>query len=368
MNDSDRRAIAAAQIAEQHYREAASQLQSLNERYVDEARRLADVMAQTRSNFQYLDSQVQARNQLTALDAPDTIRDVMEAHMRDHLDVDDLLRQGLPQNYLQALENAQQTALSRSSLFAASLSALDFYVIKEEKKWLEHRIAEEVSEAFGYVGFVPSPYVSAELQHEVVRARKAHLSRRAIQSLVMEHYDRQRCRELGKAVGRMLANPLFEGRGAVLRQTLQAHRTTKLDAMTTYSLAALIEGITMPLMYDLWSDWEVDAPKSKPKRPTHKHIPEMIEEAIKVINYSVDIQGAWPLIEYMEHHLFAKFYVDDPRGVSRTGAELNRHALLHGYALRGSRLNALRCFLMLDLLGILIPYIRRELFEVAHEP
>lgn len=95
--------------------------------------------------------------------------------------------------------------------------------------------------------------------------------------------------------------------------------------------------------------------------PTHKHMPKILRDSLAVVRYSASIDGAWALIDYMESHLFERFDLQASDQPSRRARDLNRHALLHGYAYAGSRLNTVRCFLMLDLLGILIPYVNREI-------
>jgi hypothetical protein len=65
-------------------------------------------------------------------------------------------------------------------------------------------------------------------------------------------------------------------------------------------------------------------------------------------------------VHYLEANLYhsSDWKSEDP-ATRGNHLDLNRHRLLHGMATQGTRLNTLRCFLMLDIVEALFSALRK---------
>lgn len=76
--------------------------------------------------------------------------------------------------------------------------------------------------------------------------------------------------------------------------------------------------------------------------------------------HSVGFEAVACVIAYMESKLYDSFNWATDIGRREDYINLNRHALLHGMATQGTRMNTLRCFLILDILAMLLPEMRAD--------
>ncbi len=245
---------------------------------------------------------------------------------------------------------------------AAARAAIDWEFI-EARIW-----RQEVREAFGAAGFVPSPFMDDDLREAVVEAHKTTSDSESLAQLIVVHYEANNSEALEMIVDRLLANELFQGRTDVLRQTLAAHRRIgEYDAISAYPLVAMIEGIVMRFLVDYWRLWEEEPAKRKPPKPRHRHMFEVLRAVIGAIRTAPVLDDAQIMADYLQEHFLAPFDVASNDQHQRITGDVQRHALLHGHSYRADRTHTLRCFLILDCLGALLPYAANELDEIYQD-
>jgi hypothetical protein len=133
-----------------------------------------------------------------------------------------------------------------------SLGLVTSVSIPSREKILDFLRDEETRQAFSFAGMVPSPYTDEKLRHRVVSNFKAGDTPENIQQLILTHYDARNAGKVSQIVRRLKRIAVFKSRKEVLIQTLQAHREG-LDAITTYPVAAMIEGVLRPYLMSIES-------------------------------------------------------------------------------------------------------------------
>jgi len=232
-------------------------------------------------------------------------------------------------------------------LILTQFASLSFFESEEFQRIIRD---EGTREAFAFAGLFPSLYTDESLRLQVVAARKSGKTATYIQRLVLSHYDAQNAEQVSKIVMRLNKNPWFEGREPVLSQTLTAHRQ-ELDAISTYPLAAMIEGVLR--RYLMAIEDQLGLP-GKPEDRKLVGFKQVLQETLYLTPYTGGLSGASVAKEYFEEHVAANFKWPNPPQEDVADEELHRHPLLHGHSLGGSRLNTLRCFLMLDFIAAMM--------------
>lgn len=240
-------------------------------------------------------------------------------------------------------------------------SALDFSHLfpRVNWPWLEE-FAERrrVRDAFEAADLIPSPSMTQDLIDRVVAAHEHGAQPDELAAIVLEAYDANDCALLRGLVDQLCVSPDFAQRVPVLRDTLAAHRAG-LDAMTTHSLVAMIEGIMVPFIAEV---------SDSGKWPKHNDIADELKSWPASLAWGVGSEGYGCLITYLKDHLYgtAHWKTEDPATRGRFEV-LNRHRLLHGMAVQGTRLNTLRCYLILDVIEALLPAVRGLLKRYGKE-
>lgn len=229
-------------------------------------------------------------------------------------------------------------------LFLAQLASLSFLDSEEFRRIIRDK---ETRDAFNFASLFPSPYTDENLRLQVVAAYKAGKTATHIQGLVMTHYDARNAARVSKIVTQLKKNPWFKGREDVLSQTLEAHRQ-KLDAISTYPLVSMIEGVLRRYLMAIEPQLKVA------EKAEYKVLKVALWEMLCLAPYTVGLPEASGAIEYFGEHVAANFKWSNPPQEDVADEELHRHPLLHGHSLRGSRLNTLRCFLMLDFIAAMM--------------
>ncbi|MDP9380271.1 MAG: hypothetical protein M3Q29_08975 [Chloroflexota bacterium] len=213
--------------------------------------------------------------------------------------------------------------------------------------------SRRIEEAFSCADLVPSPSMSHELVERVLEAYEAGAGRVEITEMVMSECDADGCRLLGEIVDKLRVNPYLAGREETLRQTLEIHRLG-FDAVSSYPLVPMIEGVMVPFLQELTD-----------KKVGHNRIAGELGEMPVQVGYAVGIEGLSCAIAFMESRLYKSFDWTSDAIARSNYIDLNRHLLLHGMAVQGTRENTARCFLLLDLVGALLPAVDRMLDEEA---
>jgi hypothetical protein len=192
--------------------------------------------------------------------------------------------------------------------------------------------ARRVEAAFGRAELVPGPSMNVGLVRGVVEAYEARGTRDEICGKVLDHYDEGNAAALAGVVERLSSTTRLAGREDVLRQTLQAHKAG-LDAIGVFPMVPVIESVAVACVLALAG--EDRGPHAAGVVPA-----EVPESGTGVDNLAC-------LVGYLEAHLYnpqeectraADYYV-----------ELNRHRLARLRQAGGTRMDTLRCFLLLDL-------------------
>ena len=250
-----------------------------------------------------------------------------------------------------AIESVQGFRIDLASTIAATIPALNLsdYVSSLDWGWIEDfRQRERVEAAFAAADLVPSPSMDQALIERVVEAHESGATPDQLAELVLAEYDRDDCARAAALVERLCKSDDFKGREFVLRQTLLAHRAG-YDAITAYALVSMIEGVTIPFLAEMTDAGWVN----------HNGIARELQEWPLWVVSVVRSEAYACLLRYVEDRLYhrAHWKTEDP-ATRGDFAVLNRHRLLHGIALQGTRIGALQCFLVLDIIDALLGAVR----------
>ncbi|MDP9474230.1 MAG: hypothetical protein M3R38_00745 [Actinomycetota bacterium] len=210
-----------------------------------------------------------------------------------------------------------------------------------------------VREALTAADLVPAPSMDEGLVDEVVEAHEGGASPEELGELVLSWYDAHESTRLAAVVDSLCESPHFADREATLRQTLEAHRLG-LDAVTVYPLVPMVEGVLFPYLLTLTEEKKMSS-----------------NRAVKLLGglpvYGVGLAGVSRLIGFMEASLYGQWRPGDRPEAVEERAELNRHRLAHGHLKAGTRLDARRCFLVLETVAALLGAWDELLLEAEEE-
>lgn len=233
---------------------------------------------------------------------------------------------------------------------ARALSQFDLPTLSMDWNWWSvERDRRRTIAAFQNLDLIPSPSVDRALVDQIVNAHEANESEDTILELVLQHFDADDCAAVAKIVDRLCISTDFKARAEVLQDALTGHRA-HLDTITCYPLVAMIEGLVVPLLSEIVGGGNVK----------HYQIPEILEEVPASVAYAIGLEAYDCIIEYFRGHLYENFDWQKQPDKARDFINLNRHCLSHGHAARGTRLNTIRCFLVLDVMAVMLPELRRE--------
>lgn len=199
--------------------------------------------------------------------------------------------------------------------------------------------AQRTEAAFKHADLLPAPSMGAKLVEAVVEAYEEGAEPEELCRKVLGHYDADNAAALEGVVKRLCSSHHFAGRELILCQTLEAHRAG-LNAITVYPLVPMIEGVLSPYLSDLTGE-EVRSKK-------------MAEALEQLPVRGVGLEGMARLIGFVETQLYKKWKPGDDLKVLDEHVALNRHRLAHGGRMLGTRVDALRCFLTLELVATLL--------------
>lgn len=202
--------------------------------------------------------------------------------------------------------------------------------------------ARRVEKAFGSVGLVPGPSMDEGFVERIVATHENGADPEEICRDVLDYYDANGAAVLADVIERLVSNPYFADREKTLRQTFEAHRQG-YDAITVYPLALMIEGVLVPYLREA-----LDKKKIK-----HNELADHLGHMPFL--GGIGLEGPACLIGFMEAHLYDWWNLaegEDERVDEHMA--LNRHRLAHGALAQGTRMDTLRCFLILDLIAALL--------------
>ena len=213
-------------------------------------------------------------------------------------------------------------------------------------QWQEQN---DIADAFYEYGLISSPSMPSALVTEVVVSHSSGVPAEEVHDKVLSFFDEDGCIVLGDIVEGLIASGVFPGRDGVFRDTLTAHRMG-LDCITTLALVPIIEAITT----EAFTPWIGSKLKHNQIAPTLK---DLVDDLPAGWVKAGGIAHITTTIKYMETFLYQPVYSDNPL---RTNTDHpRRHALAHGWAKAGTRMNTIRCLLILDCLRIFLPILRQ---------
>lgn len=215
-----------------------------------------------------------------------------------------------------------------------------------------------IRDAFTALELIPAPTMDEHLIDRVVAEYENQTPHDEIHQIVLDHYDEDDCNRVAHLVEELLCAPDLVDREAVLRDVLSAYRLG-LDAITAYPLVAVIEGVLITALVPY-----VTEPKKDLK---HNKLADLLGDIPLVATAGIGFEAIVSMLAFMEGSLYHSSHWWDDEEKRKNYIKLNRHRLLHGMAYRGTRLNTLRCLLMLDLVAKLLPKMREYFSDVEGE-
>jgi hypothetical protein len=150
-------------------------------------------------------------------------------------------------------------------------------------------------------------------------------------------------------VNELCSNPEFSDHEPVLRDALIAHQQ-HLDTISTFPLVAVIEGILVPFFKEL------QGVSSKHNQLSS----QILDIPASVVNRAIGLEATVCLVKFFDDCVYRFVNWNTDPADATDYDKLSRHGLFHGISLQGTRLNTLRCFLILELVSRLLPWIRAD--------
>jgi hypothetical protein len=189
-------------------------------------------------------------------------------------------------------------------------------------------------------GLVPAPSMGKDLIDELVEAHEAGATPEELCEMALARYDADDSAKLASVVERLCDSLHFAGREETLRDALEAHRRG-LDSLPTFSLVPMIEGVLAPYMREITGK----------KKLGHNG---MAKEIADLPCYGAGIEGSMILVAILQARTYGHWKPGDAPEIIDEFAAVNRHMMAHGGLLRGTRLNTLRCFFILEQIAALL--------------
>lgn len=228
--------------------------------------------------------------------------------------------------------------------FQRIASTVDWSVVLRNIVDLEE-LAErrELTAAFKSATLLPSPSMPVDLTHRVRAIFRDNGGPSAISNVVSGRYSRSNWLLLGEVTRNWSAVPYLDSRLELMEQSGAAMRA-KLYRLVAPSLIPQIEGISADFLRSVTGSGSTS--HRGLSRDLAGTIP--IRTAVQVGTAAVD-----GFLAFLDEQLFA--FVDFERPGLAYGPRLNRHVLLHGRDLKqATRMNAVRAFILLDVLGAVV--------------
>lgn len=259
--------------------------------------------------------------------------------------------------------------------------------------------------ALEVAGLMPSSHMSKAFRHEVLNAyvdregenREPEQVSAEIESVALRHYDANNCQLVANIVERLKAAPEFDSAKQILDDVLTSHRAGA-ETITMLPLLLLIEPVAFPFVasfIDLvpndqaWQElidqifaqkvaWAENPWTEKRKKGEREHLRSLrtslkdlshadVAAALAIIHndtrWTPKMEGAAEMVDMLGRFIYRNSQPGDPLPVDPITKlpRLNRHQAAHGITLTGTRIDTLRCFLVLDLLAELIAQFHQDL-------
>lgn len=207
----------------------------------------------------------------------------------------------------------------------------------------------ELIAAFRTARLLPAPSMPRELVEQVREAYRSGAGPSALSNIVSGRYGRTNWELLSRIGEGWHEVSYLEARTELLREAHTAMRA-KLYLLVAPALVPQIEGVSVDFLRSVTGSGKV----------SHRALSSTLAQTVPAgAAMQVGIAAVDGFLEFVDEELFA--YVDFEKTGKADGRHLNRHVLLHGRNLRqATRMNGLRAFILLDVLGAVAHEVERQ--------
>ena len=220
--------------------------------------------------------------------------------------------------------------------------------------WVEQAAGLElVIPAFCMCNIILAPSMPRKLWMNIVSVVPPNKEKAC--HLVLGHYEKHRWAALESILLSWRENPIFARRMAILKDALSVHKQSKWT-LSIPSLLPQIEGISLDIVKQLGlpSDKKAIVIDKNINKEIGKTVPSQVFSRLSIDIFTPrEMVAIYTLLYYLEGQLYK--WIDLLEEIRQTDEldYLNRHAVLHGAQIDyASKINSLRCFLVLDTLQL----------------
>jgi len=173
--------------------------------------------------------------------------------------------------------------------------------------------------------------------------------------LVLSYYEKHRWAALESTLLSWRENPIFARRMAILKDALSVHKQGKWT-LSVPSLLPQIEGVSLDIVKQLGlpPDKKAIVIDKNINKEIGKTVPSQVFSRLSINIFTPrEMVAIFTLLYHLEGQLYK--WIDLLKEIRQTDEldYLNRHAVLHGAQIDyASKINSLRCFLVLDTLQL----------------
>lgn len=221
-------------------------------------------------------------------------------------------------------------------------------------EWAEQAAGLElVIPAFCMCNLILAPSMPRELWMDIVSIVPPNKEK--AYRLVLNYYEKHRWAALESTLMSWQDNPIFGRRMAILKDALSVHKQGKWT-LSVPSLLPQIEGISLDIVKRLGlpPDKKAIVIDKNINKEIGKTVPSQVFSRLSIDIFSPrEMVAIYTLLYHLEGQLYN--WIDLLEEIRQTDEldYLNRHAVLHGAQINyASKINSLRCFLVLDTLQL----------------
>ena len=203
---------------------------------------------------------------------------------------------------------------------------------------------QELRNAFATSYLVPAPSMPLDLKTRVVTLYRGNSGPSAVSNVVSARYRRSEWLLLDSVTKDWTGLPYLADRVELMNQARWAMRNGQF-LLVAPSLVPHVEGLT--------ADFLASRAGSRQKVKLGR-LPDALEQAIPDWGVSaVGTEVVYEFLDFIQDVLFENIDFEQDHMKVRNQSVLNRHILLHGRGRKqATRMNGLRAFLLLDVLGV----------------
>lgn len=252
-------------------------------------------------------------------------------------------------------------AVSRAALAAVDRADVEHQqymastLADQSQAYRDYRHQRHIEYVFRRIRLIPTPSMPVDAVSRALEEYEARVPVHEIVDSVLHAYDADNCVLMSSIADRLANHEEFTEWADVLNQAITAHKLG-LDAIVAYPLLAMIEGLLAKFFAQFGEAQKMMAHNS--------FASEFIDfPARPVVHLGFTAMYCFLWLLRASVYKYEKWRALDQVNVASTKIDLNRHRLVHGVSTHSTRQHTLRCVLILECLGILLPETREMLTE-----